>query len=107
MKGERMKKATSRQLARKQLAELKALENLPDSAIDTSDVPELADWSGARRGLFYRPVKQQLTLRLDADVIAWFRKHTAAGEGYQTRINRALREYVRGQSGGGRRSSRS
>jgi hypothetical protein len=47
--------------------------------------------------LFYRPVKQQLTLRLDADVVAWFKRHTTFNEGYQTRINRALREYVQGQ----------
>jgi uncharacterized protein (DUF4415 family) len=66
----------------------------------------LPDWSGAKRGLFYRPVKQQLTLRLDADVVAWFKKHTTADEGYQTRINRALREYVEGQERRGRRSSR-
>ena len=80
---------------REQLAELEAL---PDSAIDTSDAPELLDWSGAKRGLFYRPVKQQLTLRLDADVIAWFKSHAKSSEGYQTRINRALREYVQGQA---------
>ncbi|HLF21704.1 MAG TPA: BrnA antitoxin family protein [Aestuariivirga sp.] len=60
--------------------------------IDTGDIPEVLDWSGARRGLFYRPVKQQLTLRLDADVIDWFKKN---GTGYQTRINSALRDYVR------------
>jgi uncharacterized protein (DUF4415 family) len=92
-----MKKA-SKHLTRKQTAELNALATLPDDAIDTSDAPELLDWSGAKRGLFYRPVKQQLTLRLDADVIAWFKKHTTSGEGYQTRINRALREYVQGQT---------
>ncbi|MFI5113591.1 MAG: BrnA antitoxin family protein [Terriglobales bacterium] len=40
---------------------------------------------------FYRPVKQPVTLRLDADVVAWFKKH---GRGYQTRINRALRELM-------------
>jgi uncharacterized protein (DUF4415 family) len=99
-----MKKATSKKLTRTQLAELKALEALPDSAIDTSEAPELLDWSGAKRGLFYRPVKQQLTLRLDADVVAWFKSHTTAQEGYQTRINRALREYVQGQTSRGRRS---
>jgi hypothetical protein len=44
--------------------------------------------SAAKRGLFYRPVKQQLTLRLDADVVAWFKNHTTSNEGYQTRINR-------------------
>jgi uncharacterized protein (DUF4415 family) len=93
-----MKKAASKKLTRKQLAELKSLAARRDDAIDTSDAPELLDWSGAKRGLFYRPVKQQLTLRLDADVVAWFRKHAAPDEGYQTRINRALREYVRGQA---------
>src|SRR5262245_3182789 len=94
MKGKRMKKGNSRQLTREQSAELKSLAELPDEAINTSDAPELLDWSDAKRGLFYRPIKQQLTLRLDADVIAWFKKHTTSDEGYQTRINRALREYV-------------
>ncbi len=101
-----MKKGASKQLKRGQLAELKALADLPDDAIDTSEVPELLDWSDAKRGLFYRPVKQQLTLRLDADVVAWFKNHTTVDEGYQTRINRALREYVQGQAKRGRRSSR-
>jgi uncharacterized protein (DUF4415 family) len=101
-----MKKRSSRQLSRKQRAEVNALAGLPDAAIDTADVPELLDWSGAKRGLFYRPVKQQLTLRLDADVVAWFKHHTAPNEGYQTRINRALREYVQGWARRGRRSQR-
>jgi uncharacterized protein (DUF4415 family) len=89
-----MKKGTSKQLTREQRAELKSLTALRDAAIDTSDAPELLDWSGAKRGLFYRPVEQQLTLRLDADVVAWFKSHTTSDEGYQTCINRALREYV-------------
>jgi hypothetical protein len=37
--------------------------------------------AGAKRGLFYRPVKQQLTLRLDADVVAWFKRHATSNEG--------------------------
>src|SRR6266536_1622021 len=82
-----MRKAASKPLTAKQLAELKSLAALPDDAIDTSDAPEVLAWSGAKRGLFYRPVKQQLTLRLDADVIAWFKSHTKSNEGYQTRIN--------------------
>ena len=49
-----MKKETSRRLTRGQLAELKSLAALPDSAIDTSDAPELLDRSGAKRGVFYR-----------------------------------------------------
>ncbi len=89
-----MNKARSRSLSRKQKAELDALAALPDDRIDLSDIPEVRDWSGAKRGLFYRPVKQQLTLRLDADVVAWFKRHARGGRGYQTDINRALREYV-------------
>jgi uncharacterized protein (DUF4415 family) len=80
-------------------AALDAVANLTDDQIDTSeagDAPERRgrDWSQARRGAFYRPVKTQMTLRLDSDVVAWFRDHPGAGRGYQTRINAALREYV-------------
>src|SRR5919109_361274 len=93
-KGEPMKKGSSDQLTPAQQAELEALAAVPDDRIDTRDMPEVRDWSGARRGLFFRPIKQQLTLRIDADVIAWFKRHTSNGEGYQTSINRALREYM-------------
>jgi uncharacterized protein (DUF4415 family) len=73
---------------------LAALAALPDDQIDTSDVPEVRDWKDAKRGLFYRPVKQQLTLRIDADVVSWFKDHTRGKERYQTNINHALREYM-------------
>jgi len=88
--------ARPRPLTRKQKAELRALAALPDEAIDTSDIPELTEefWKGAKRGVFYRPVKQQLTLRLDADLVSWFKGRVRGGRGYQTAINRALREYV-------------
>ena len=88
-----MKKATS-DLTAAQRAELEALAGLPEQQINTRVIPEQRDWHGARRGLFYRPIKQQLTLRLDADLIAWFKDRAPNGEGYQTRINSALREYV-------------
>jgi uncharacterized protein (DUF4415 family) len=42
-------------------------------------------------GLLYKPIKRPVTLRLDADVLAWFMK---GGRGYQTRINRALRKLM-------------
>jgi uncharacterized protein (DUF4415 family) len=74
-------------------AELDRLAAMPDDTIDLSDMPEVTDWSGWTRGKFYRPVKQQLTLRLDADLVHWFKTH-AKGGGYQTRINQALRDYV-------------
>jgi uncharacterized protein (DUF4415 family) len=75
-------------LTAKELKELKALEGRP---IDTSDIPELpvGAFKNSVRGRFYRPVKQAVSLRLDADVIAWLKKD---GEGYQTRANRMLRE---------------
>ena len=78
----------------RQKAELSFLEGLPDDQIDTVDIPEVLDWSNARRGLFYRPTKQQITLRLDADIVAWFKAHVRDGRGYQTDINNALREHV-------------
>lgn len=90
-----MKKASSKALSKEQKAEIKALENLPDEKIDTTDIPEILDWSGAKRSLLYRPVKQQITLRLDADVVAWFRATAPEGRGYQTEINRVLREHTR------------
>ena len=95
-----MKKGDSKPLAAKQRAELDALAARRDDQIDTSEMPEVSDWSGAKRGLFYRPIKQQLTLRIDADVVAWFKDHAPNGEGYQTKINRALREYVEQQESG-------
>jgi uncharacterized protein (DUF4415 family) len=49
--------------------------------------------------VFLRPIKQQITLRLDADLIDWFRRHPEGDEGYQTRINRVLREYVEQHDG--------
>ena len=90
-----MKKAASKALTRRQKADIEALAALPDEDIDTSDIPEILDWSGARRGALYRPVKQQITLRLDADVLAWFRANAPGGRGYQTEINRVLREHAR------------
>jgi len=88
-------------IARKTLAEspitsarrrkLARLAEQPDSEIDFSDIPPLKEsfWKNAVRNPFYRPVKQQLTVRLDADVVAWLRQH---GKGYQTRLNQVLRE---------------
>lgn len=90
-----MRKGVSSRLSAKQRAELDALAALPDDRIDTREMPEVRDWSGAKRGLFYRPLKQQLTLRIDADVVAWFKSRASKGKGYQTDMNRALREYAR------------
>ena len=89
-----MKRVTSKTLTATQGAEVDALAAMPEARIDTADIPEQKDWSGARRGVFFRPIKKQLTLRIDADLVEWFKTHAPRGEGYQTRINAALREYV-------------
>ena len=81
-------------LTAKQRADLAALSAIPDHQIKTGKMSEQADWTGARRGQFYRPIKQQITLRIDADLIEWFRQNTTSDTGYQTRINEALREYM-------------
>jgi uncharacterized protein (DUF4415 family) len=78
-----------KKLSKKQAKELAELSALPDEKIDLSDLPEVLDWSGAVVGKYYRPIKKSLTIRLDADVLAWLK---AQGRGYQTRINKMLRE---------------
>ncbi len=50
-----MKKAPSKTLADQQAPEIEALAALPEDQIDTSDIPEILDWSDARRGLFDQP----------------------------------------------------
>ena len=83
--------ADTRKLTAEEQAALNVVAAMPDSEIDTSDMPEVTDWQGAVRGGFYRPVKHLTSLRLDAVLLAWFKRD---GNGYQTRINAALREYV-------------
>ena len=78
-----MKKTTNK------TREIRALHRMKDSEIDLTDIPEIKDWSRAVVGRFYRPIKRSLTIRLDADVLAWVK---AEGKGYQTRINSILRE---------------
>jgi len=78
-------------LTEEQKRRLEVLAKRPDSEIDTSDAPVLSDsaWKNAVRGRFYRPIKQAVSLRLDADVVEWLKKD---GKGYQTRANQMLRE---------------
>ena len=68
-------------------ARLAKLAEEPYETIDTSDIPEMTEeqW---RSGRLYRPIKEQVTARLDADVLAWLR---SGGKGYQTRMNTILR----------------
>ena len=77
-------------LTEAQIANLKKLAARPDSEIDFSGISELTaeQWKRGIRGRFYRPVKRQITARVDADVLDWLKSH---GRGYQSRINAILR----------------
>lgn len=72
-------------------AELAVIDAIADEDIDLTDAPEITDWTGFVRGKFYRPEKQAVTIRLDSDVVAWFK---ASEPKYQTAVNRVLREYM-------------
>jgi len=57
--------------SKKQTKELATLAQLPDNKIDLSDIPELPNWTNAVVGKFYRPIKRPVTVRIDADLLAW------------------------------------
>ncbi len=66
------------------------LAQVDDKDIDTSDIPELDD-EFFKNAQLTVPSKQSVTLRVDSDVLAWFKSQ---GKGYQTRINKLLRSYM-------------
>jgi len=72
------------------IKELKSLKKRKINLAD-KDAPEITDWKKAVVGKFYRPVKKQVTVRIDADVLEWFR---LSAKKYQTLINAACREYM-------------
>lgn len=83
-----MRKETSTDrpaLTKAQLDQLKTLDGRPD----TMDIPEAPEqnWRDARR--FFKPRKEPISLRIDADLLDWLRRRS---EHYQTEINRILRE---------------
>ena len=76
-------------LTPEQRRELERLAARPDSRIDFSDAPEAHPRpSDVQLGQFYRPIKQLVSIRVDADVLAWFR---GRGKKYQTYMNEVLR----------------
>lgn len=79
-------------LSAEQQKQIRELASRPDCEIDLSDIPEIREIpSDAVIGKFYRPRKTSVTIRLDADVVAWLK---SSGEGYQTRINAYLRRMM-------------
>jgi uncharacterized protein (DUF4415 family) len=98
-----------RKLTAEQEEELRQLEAAGEDGIDTASIPPAPAeaWRHARRGpvtredlaamrRFFRPVKQPVSLRLDADILHWF-KERSGGRGWQTEINRALRAHIERQ----------
>lgn len=75
--------------------EIKVLLARPADQIDTRDIPETTPefWLNAKRPNLYKPTKKPVTLRLDSDLVTWFKEHTNE-RGYQTEINRVLRRHV-------------
>jgi uncharacterized protein (DUF4415 family) len=90
-----MKKKSTGQAAAKAKREIEALSKMRDSEVDFSDIPRQdpndPKWKNAVVGRFYRPIKQPVALRLDADVLAWLK---SKGSGYQSRINQMLRQQM-------------
>ena len=68
------------------------LAALPDDQVDASEIPELDEDFFRTAKLRLPKSKQLVSLRLDTDVLDWFKQQ---GKGYQTRINAVLRAYVR------------
>jgi uncharacterized protein (DUF4415 family) len=75
-------------------SDLARVDRTKDSGIDYSDIPSLDKSFLLKATVAWPPVKQQLTIRLDADVLAWLKGH---GRGYQTRINHILRVVMESQ----------
>ncbi len=85
-------------ISHKSKTDFNRIDTLQDKDIDFSDCPEITPEMFAktivRKGLKLVPRKAQITLRMDADVLEWFK---IQGRGYQTRINALLRAYMKAQ----------
>ena len=75
-------------------SDLARIDRIKDAEIDYSDIPPLDKSFLKKATVAWPPVKKQLTIRLDADVLAWLKRH---GRGYQTRINHILRVVMESQ----------
>jgi uncharacterized protein (DUF4415 family) len=76
-------------------SDLARVDRMKDSKIDYSDIPPLDKSFFTKATEAWPPAKQQLTIRLDADVLNWLK---AQGRGYQIRIHRILRAAMENQS---------
>lgn len=87
-----MKKTTTSKKSRTDWARVDSMKDKDIDLSETAEItPEMFARAVVRKGLKPVPRKEQLTLRIDSDVVEWFRKQ---GQGYQTRINALLRAYM-------------
>lgn len=95
-----MKKDNSSTLTKEQRVRLERLSALPDEAIDTSDIPEVRDWTGAQRGKFHTGAKNQdrIAIGVRSELVEWFEGNAEAGEDAESRINRVLSDHVSRQA---------
>ncbi len=91
----RERHTSSRPFSAEELEQLAQLKAMSDDDIDTSDISELPASAVlvSRGSSVYRAIKQPVTIRLDADIVGWFKDH-AGDKPYQTEINRVLRQHV-------------
>jgi uncharacterized protein (DUF4415 family) len=85
------------ELTKSQQQEIDALALMSDANIDKNDQPELTEQQliKVQIGRFYKPIKQPVTMRLDADVVAWFKGRYGK---YQTQMNHILRKHMEDNS---------
>jgi len=82
---------SEKSLKRKSKTDWDRIDAMSDEDIDTSDSPPLDDEFFANAQIRMPKPKQTITIRLDADILSWFK---AQGDGYQTRMNAVLRTYM-------------
>jgi uncharacterized protein (DUF4415 family) len=76
------------------MAEMEALAAMPETDIDLTEMPQVAEWRNQDRGLWHRMARLEEAVPLEPDLLDWFRTHGDIREDWRTRVNRALREYV-------------
>lgn len=102
-----MRKNSTTKKSKTSQTDWKRIDAMTDEDIDLSDIPEITPEMFARavhmRNFKVIPRKKQLTLRVDSDVVDWYKKQ---GPGYQTRINSLLRAYMKEHQRNGARVKR-
>lgn len=84
-------KASVRPITAELARELAFLEKVKDADIDMTGMPESLDWAASTVGKYYRPIKEPVSMRIDADVLNWAR---SLGRGYQSQVNELMRIWM-------------